>query len=226
MNAIDPPPYDAAWLSGMRWRLTGPFRGGRALAVTGVRRQPNVYYFGAVSGGVWRTEDGGQRWKALTDKEPFASIGSIALSDSDPNVIYVGTGEGCPRGDVTYGDGIWKSLDGSKTWVHLGLEDTETIPKVIVNPHNPDEVLVAALGHVYGPNADRGVYKSTDGGKTWRKVLYKDEKTGAVDITLDASNPHLLLAALWEVNRTPNSLSSGGPGSGLFDRRRGDLEAA
>ena len=210
------PPYDAAWLKGMKWRLIGPFRGGRALAVTGVRGQPNVYYFGAVSGGVWKTSDGGQRWEALTDKAPFASVGSIAIPDSDPNVIYVGTGEGCPRGDVTYGNGVWKSLDAGKTWVHLGLENTETIPKVTVNPQNPNEVFVAALGHVYGPNSERGVYKSVDGGKTWRKVLYKDEKTGAVDITFDASNPHVLFAALWEVNRTPYSLSSGGPGSGLY----------
>jgi photosystem II stability/assembly factor-like uncharacterized protein len=216
VNAADAPPYDAAWLSGMKWRLIGPFRGGRALAVTGVRGQPNVYFFGAVSGGVWRTDDGGQRWESLTDKETFASIGSIALSDSDPNIIYVGTGEGCPRGDVTFGNGVWKSLDAGKTWIHLGLESTETIPKVIVNPQNPNEVFVAALGHVYGPNADRGVYKSTDGGKTWQKVLYKDEKTGAVDITFDASNPHVLFAALWEVNRTSYSLSSGGPGSGLY----------
>ncbi|HEV2425455.1 MAG TPA: glycosyl hydrolase [Terriglobia bacterium] len=201
---------------GMKWRLVGPFRGGRVIAVTGVASEPNVYYFGAVSGGVWKTIDSGADWTPLTDKEPIASVGSIAVPDSDPNVIYVGTGEGCPRGDVTYGDGVWKSLDGGKTWIHLGLDNTETIPRVIVNPHDPNEVFVAALGHIYGPNADRGVYKSTDGGKTWRKVLYKDDKTGAIDLTFDPSNAHVLFAALWQMNRTPYGLTSGGPGSGLY----------
>jgi photosystem II stability/assembly factor-like uncharacterized protein len=211
-----PGTYDASWLKGMQWRLIGPFRGGRALAVTGVRGQPHVFYMGGVSGGVWKTVDGGNTWAPLTDHEPIASIGSVAVPESDPNVVYVGTGEGCPRGDVTYGNGVWKSLDGGKTWVHLGLEQTETIPRIIVNPHDPNEVFVAALGHIFGPNADRGVFKSADGGKTWRKVLYKDERTGAVDLTFDPSNPHVLFAALWEMNRTPYSLSSGGPGSGLY----------
>ncbi|HEV2383575.1 MAG TPA: glycosyl hydrolase [Terriglobia bacterium] len=215
-SAANPSSYDASWLKGMKWRLIGPFRGGRTLAVTGVRGQPEVYYFGSVSGGVWKTADGGERWEPLTDKEPISSIGSIAISYSDPNVIYVGTGEGCPRGNVSYGNGVWKSLDAGKTWVHLGLEDTQTIPKVIVDPDNPSEVFVAALGHVYGPNPERGVYKSSDGGKTWKKTLYKDDKTGAVDIAFDPHNPHVLFAALWEMNRTPYSLSSGGPGSGLY----------
>ena len=215
-SAADPSSYDASWFQGMKWRLIGPFRGGRTLAVIGVRNQPNVYYFGSVSGGVWKTVDGGETWTPLTDKEPISSIGSIAISDSDPNVIYVGTGEGCPRGNVSYGNGVWKSMDAGKTWVHLGLEDTQTIPKVIVNPQDSSEVFVAALGHVYGSNAERGVYKSSDGGKTWKKVLYKDDKTGAIDITFDPHNPHVLFAALWEVNRTPYSLSSGGAGSGLY----------
>jgi photosystem II stability/assembly factor-like uncharacterized protein len=215
-RAADAPKAEASPFEGLKWRLVGPFRGGRVLAVTGVRSQPDVFYFGGVAGGVWKSVDDGHSWEPLTDKEPIVSIGSIALSDADPNVIYVGTGEGCPRGDVTYGNGVWKSLDGGKTWVHLGLEDTQTIPKVIVNPRDPNEVFVAALGHIYGPNADRGVYKSTDGGKTWKKVLYKDDKTGAVDITFDPSNPHVLFAALWEMNRTPYSLTSGGPGSGLY----------
>jgi photosystem II stability/assembly factor-like uncharacterized protein len=215
-NATNPPPYEASLLKGLHWRLIGPFRGGRVLAVTGVRGQPNSYYFGGVSGGVWKTINGGHTWEPLTDKEPFDSIGSIAVADSDPNVIYVGTGEGCPRGNVSQGNGVWKSLDGGKTWVHTGLEDTQAIPQIIVNPRNPDEVFVAALGHLYGPNEERGVYKSADGGKTWKKMLYKDNKTGAVDITFSAANPHVLFAALWEVNRTPYSLSSGGPGSGLY----------
>jgi len=214
--AADSPTYDASWLQGMKWRLIGPFRGGRTLAVLGVRSQPDVYYFGSVSGGAWKTVDAGETWAPLTDKEPISSIGSIAISDSDPNVIYVGTGEGCPRGNVTYGNGVWKSMDAGKTWIHLGLEETQTIPKVIVNPRDRNEVFVAALGHVYSPNAERGVYKSSDGGKNWKKVLYKDEKTGAIDITFDPHNPHVLFAALWEVNRTPYSLSNGGPSSGLY----------
>ena len=224
LMCIGPPParcanspaYDSSWLNGLKWRLVGPFRGGRALAVIGVRDEPQTFYFGGVSGGVWKTIDGGQTWLPMTDKEPLASIGSIAVSDADPNLIYVGTGEGCPRGDVTYGNGVWKSPDAGKTWVHLGLEDTQTIPRVIVNPRNPNEVFVAALGHIYGPNAERGVFKSTDGGKTWKKVLYHDDKTGAVAVEFDPHNPHVLFAALWQVNRTPYSLTSGGPGSGLY----------
>jgi photosystem II stability/assembly factor-like uncharacterized protein len=214
--AADSQPYDSSLFKGLKWRVVGPFRGGRVLAVTGVRGHPNVFYFGGVSGGAWKTSDGGQNWEPLTDKEPIVSIGSFALSDSDPNVIYVGTGEGCPRGDISYGNGVWKSLDAGKTWVHLGLEETQTIPKVLVNPSNPNEVFVAALGHVYGSNAERGVYKSSDGGKTWKKVLYEDDKTGAVDLTFAASNPHVLFAALWQMSRTPYTLTSGGPGSGLY----------
>jgi photosystem II stability/assembly factor-like uncharacterized protein len=216
VRAADSQPYDSSLFKGLKWRLVGPFRGGRVLAVTGVRGHPNVFYFGGVSGGVWKTKDGGQTWEPLTDKEPMVSIGSIAVSDSDPNVVYVGTGEGCPRGDISYGNGMWKSLDAGKTWVQLGLEETQTIPKVIVNPNDSNEVFVAGVGHVYGSNAERGVYKSSNGGKTWKKVLYKDEKTGAIDLTFAASNPHVLFAAMWEVNRTPYGLTSGGPGSGLY----------
>ncbi|MGO9269814.1 MAG: VPS10 domain-containing protein [Terriglobia bacterium] len=201
---------------GMQYRLIGPFRGGRVLAVTGVAADPNVYYFGAVSGGVWKTTDGGVNWTPLFDKETISSIGSIALAPSDPNVIYVGTGEACIRGNISYGDGVYKSVDGGKTWTNVGLKDTRQIGKVVVDPRNPDIVLVAALGHAYGPNEERGVFRSTDGGKTWQKVLYKDNKTGAIDVAFDPSNSHILFAALWEAHRTPYSLESGGPGSGLY----------
>ena len=201
---------------GMKWRLVGPFRGGRVLAVEGVPGDPNTYYFGGVAGGVWKSTDGGLNWVPLFDKEPVSSIGSIAVAPSDPNVIYVGTGEACIRGNISFGDGVYKSLDGGKTWKNVGLQDTRQIGKVIVDPHNPDVVFVAALGHTYGPNAERGVFRSMDGGKTWEKVLYKDDKTGAIDIIFDPSNSHMLFAALWEANRTPYGLTSGGPGSGLY----------
>ncbi len=208
--------FSDSLMKGMKWRLVGPFRGGRVLAVTGVVGDPYTYYFGGVAGGVWRTTDGGITWIPLTDKQPFASIGSIAVAESNPGVIYVGTGESCLRGNISYGNGVYKSTDGGKTWIYIGLKDTQHIAKVLVNPRNPDLVYVAALGHAYGPNSERGVYRSTDGGKNWEKVLYKDEKTGAIDLTFDPHNPNVMFAALYEVQRTPWSLSSGGPGSGLY----------
>ncbi len=203
-------------LKGMKWRLIGPFRGGRVLAVTGVSGEPNVYYFGGVAGGVWKTTNGGVSWLPIFDKEAIASIGSIAVAPSDSNVIYAGTGEACIRGNISFGNGVYKSVDAGKTWTHIGLEDTRHIGRVIVDPQNPDVVFVAALGHAFGANAERGVFRSADGGKSWQKVLYKDDKTGAIDITFARTNSHILYAALWQVNRTPWSLDSGGPGSGLY----------
>jgi photosystem II stability/assembly factor-like uncharacterized protein len=203
-------------LKGMKWRLVGPFRGGRVLAVAGIPGDANTYYFGAVAGGVWKTTDGGLRWTPIFDKEPVSSIGSIAVAPSDPNVIYVGTGEACIRGNISFGDGVYKSVDAGKTWTHMGLDDTRHIGRVIVDPRNPDIVFVAALGHAYGSNEERGVFRTTDGGKHWEKVLYKDQKTGAIDISFDADNSHILYAALWQAMRTPWSLDSGGPGSGLY----------
>ncbi|MCL6566447.1 MAG: glycosyl hydrolase [Acidobacteriia bacterium] len=208
--------YDEKALAGLRWREIGPFRGGRAIAVAGIPGDPNTFYFGAVAGGVWKTTDGGNTWTPIFDKQPVASIGAIAVAPSDPNVIYVGTGEACIRGNISHGNGVYKSTDAGKTWQHVGLEDTRTIGALIVHPKNPDIAYVAALGHVYGPNTERGVFRTTDGGKTWEKVLYKDEKTGAIDIAFVPSNPRILFAALWEAHRTPWSLSSGGPGSGLY----------
>jgi len=208
--------YDQSLFKGMKWRSIGPYRGGRVLAVTGVPGDPYTFYFGGVAGGVWRTTDGGLNWQPLFDKEAVSSIGAIAVADSNHNVIYVGTGEACIRGNISYGDGIYKSTDGGKTWINIGLKDTQHVGAVIIDPRNSDVVLVAALGHAYGPNPDRGVYRTSDGGKTWTKVLYKDEKTGAIDVVFDPNNPNIVFAALYEVQRTPWSLSSGGPGSGLY----------
>jgi photosystem II stability/assembly factor-like uncharacterized protein len=203
-------------LKGMRWRLIGPFRGGRSVAVAGVVGHRDTYYFGAVAGGVWKSTDGGNTWQPIFDRQSVSSIGAIAVAASDPNVVYVGTGEACIRGNISHGDGMYKSTDAGATWTHIGLRDTRHIGRVIVHPRNPDIVLVAALGHAYGPNAERGVFRSTDGGKNWAKVLYRDEKTGAIDIAFAPGNSNIVFAALWEAGRTPWSMTSGGPGSGLY----------
>jgi photosystem II stability/assembly factor-like uncharacterized protein len=207
---------DPSLLAALRWRDVGPFRGGRALAAAGVSGVPGLFYMGAAAGGVWKTTDSGATWAPIFDSEPNLSIGAIAVSASDPRIIYVGTGEGALRGDITYGDGVYKSTDGGKNWRHLGLDDTRQIGAVIVDPHNPNIVLVAAIGHAFGPNTQRGVFRSTDGGKTWTRVLYRDENTGAIDVTFDPSNSRIVYAALWQVRRQPWHFSSGGPGSGLF----------
>ena len=200
----------------LTWRLVGPFRGGRVLAVTGAVGEPNTYYFGGVGGGVWKTTDGGITWTPMSDKEKFSSIGAIAVAESDPNVVYVGTGEACIRNNILQGNGMYKSTDAGKTWHFIGLEDTRHIGRLAVHPKNSDIVFVAALGHAYGRNAEHGVFRSTDGGKTWQKVLYKDDQTGAIDVVFDPSNPSILYAALWQAYRTPYSMVSGGPGSGLY----------
>jgi len=201
---------------GMRYRLIGPFRGGRSLTGVGIPGDPKVYYFGSTGGGVWKSVNGGASWTSVFDKEGTGDIGSIAVSQSDPNIVYVGTGEACIRGNISHGDGVYKSLDGGKSWKNLGLKDTQAIGKVIVNPKNPDIAFVAALGHPFGPNEERGVFRTTDGGKTWQKVLYKDPDTGAVDIAFDPNNPHILFATLWQARRQPWTLTSGGPGSGIY----------
>jgi photosystem II stability/assembly factor-like uncharacterized protein len=202
----------------LSYRLIGPFRGGRVLAVSGVTGQDNTYYFGGVAGGVWKTTDGGLNWKPIFDKQKDASpsIGALAVSESDPNVIYVGTGEACIRGNIVGGNGVYKSIDAGKSWKFVGLGDTHAIGRLIVSPKNPDIAFVAALGHPFGDNEERGVFRTRDGGKTWEKVLYKDAKTGAIDITFDPSNSNTLFAALWQARRTPWSMDSGGPGSGLY----------
>ncbi len=207
---------DSKLFNQMRWRLIGPFRGGRVLAVAGVPGNPRVYYFGAAAGGVWKTTDGGESWSPIFDDQPVSSIGALAVAPTNPDMVYVGTGEACIRNDISYGDGIYKSTDGGKTWKNVGLKDTRHIGRVLVHPKNPDVVYVAALGHAYGPNPERGIFRSTDGGRTWQKILYKDEKTGGIDISFAPGNPQVLFAALWEASRSPYSMTSGGPGSGLY----------
>src|SRR3977135_4336379 len=201
---------------GMKYRSIGPFRGGRSLTASGIPGDPTTYYFGVAGGGVWKSTDAANTWSPIFDKDGAPSIGSIAVAVADPNVIYVGTGEACIRGNISHGDGVWKSVDAGKSWKNVGLKDSRAIGKVIVNPRDPNIVFVAALGHPFGPNPERGVFRSTDGGKTWDKVLYKDENTGAVDIAFDPRNANVLFASLWQTRRTPWSLSSGGPGSGVY----------
>ena len=201
---------------GMQYRLIGPFRGGRSLTAAGIPGDPNTYYFGATGGGVWKSTDGALTWAPVFDKEGASSIGSLAVANTNPNVIYAGTGEACIRGDISEGDGIYKSVDGGKTWRNVGLSDSRAIGKIVVHPSNPDIVFVAALGHVYGANTERGIFRTLDGGKTWERVLYKDEHSGGIDVAFDQQNPNILFAALWQAQRTPWSMSNGGPGSGLY----------
>ncbi len=203
---------------GLRWRSIGPFRGGRVLAVSGVVGNSHTYYFGGVGGGVWKSTDDGLTWRPVTDKfkDMAASIGSIAVAASDANVVYAATGEACIRGNIISGNGVYKSIDAGKNWSFVGLKDTHAIGRIIVHPKNPDVVFVAALGHPFGPNAERGIFRTTDGGKNWTKVLYKDENTGGIDIVFDPSNPNILFAGLWQARRSPWGMDSGGPGSGLY----------
>lgn len=206
----------------MEWRLIGPFRGGRVETVTGIPNDPFTYYMGSVGGGVWKTTDAGLTWEPLWDKEPVSSIGAVAVAYSQPNIVYVGTGEACPRGDISYGDGMYKSTDAGKSWQHIGLTDTRHIGKILVDPQDPNRIFVAALGHVYSPNSERGVFRSTDGGQSWTKVLYKNDITGAADLIFDPTNPQILYAAMWTVQRTPWSLTSGGlPDDGLYKSTNG-----
>jgi photosystem II stability/assembly factor-like uncharacterized protein len=201
----------------LRFRLIGPFRGGRVVAVAGVASQSNVYYFGATGGGIWKTTDGGASWQPVSDGEiQTGSVGAIAVAGSDPNVIYAGMGEACIRGNASNGDGVYKSVDAGKTWRNVGLKDSYHIGAVVVHPKNPDLVYVAALGHLWGPNSERGVYRSTDGGATWKQVLTRGTDAGASDLAMDPTNPRVLYAAFWNVSRKPWRLDSGGPASGLW----------
>jgi photosystem II stability/assembly factor-like uncharacterized protein len=201
----------------IRFRQIGPYRGGRVIAVAGVPSQPFVYYFGGVGGGIWKTTDAGARWEPVSDGQiKTASVGALAVAESDPNVVYAGMGEGCIRGNASHGDGVYKSVDAGRTWKHVGLADTRQIGRVRVHPRNPDIVYVAALGHMSGPNEERGVFKSVDGGKTWRKTLFKSAKAGAIDLVIDPGNASVLYASIWEIYRKPWTFESGGPDSGLY----------
>src|SRR3979411_2742972 len=218
---LPPGTIDEKLFKGMQWRQIGPFRGGRALGIEGVVGEPDTYYFGAVAGGVWKTTDGGANWAPLFDKETISSIGAIAVAPSDHNVVYAGTGEAAVRGNISYGAGVYKSVDAGKTWKNIGLKDTRHIGALIVDPKNPDIVLVAALGHAFGPNPERGIFRTIDGGKTWAKVLSKDENTGGIDVVFDPHNPNVVFASLWQARRQPWFFSSGGAGSGLYRSQDG-----
>jgi photosystem II stability/assembly factor-like uncharacterized protein len=212
------PQFDPSLYSALRWRLIGPFRGGRSIAAAGVPSEPDTYYFGGVAGGVWKTTNGGRTWQPVFDHESVSSIGALAVAPSDPKVIYVGTGESDIRSDTSYGDGVYKSTDAGHTWRHIGLEDSRAISRIVVDPHDANVVLVAALGHPFGPNTQRGVFRSTDGGSTWTKVLYKDENTGAADVAVGPETGRTVYASLWEARRPPWSVYGPieGPGSGLY----------
>ena len=210
------PTFDTSLYGSLEYRELGPFRGGRAAAVTGVPGQPNLFYFGATGGGVWKTHDGGKTYANISDGFFGGSIGSIAVAKSDPNVIYVGGGEVTVRGNVSSGYGVWKSEDAGKTWQFAGLPKSRHIPRIVIDPQNPEIVYAAVLGNIYKPTQDRGVYKSINGGKTWSKILFADPQAGAVELVMDPNNPRNLYAATWRLQRTPYSLSSGGEGSALW----------
>ena len=215
--------FDARLFEGMRWRSIGPTRGGRVLGVTGVRGEPEVYYFGAVGGGVWKTNDAGRTWKPIFDAQPVASIGAIAVAPSNREVIYVGSGEADMRSSISGGNGMYKSTDSGKSWARIGLSESRQIGRILVDPNDESRVFVAALGHAYGPNAERGVYRSNDGGKNWQRVFFKDENTGAIDLAFEPGNPQTIYAAMWQTRRPPWSVyaPSNGPGSGLYRSKDG-----
>jgi photosystem II stability/assembly factor-like uncharacterized protein len=211
------PQIDPALLNAYRWRSIGPDRGGRSIAVSGVKGRPREAYFGATGGGLWKTTDAGNNWTPVTDGLiTSSSVGAVAVSESSPDVVYIGMGESCIRGNIMPGDGVYKSTDAGKTWANVGFKNVDAISKIRIHPTNPDIVYVAAFGLYYGPSDERGIFKTTDGGKTWKRTLFRDAKTGAVDVAIDANNPNVLYAALWEAYRIEYQMSSGGPGSGLF----------
>ncbi|MBK5284270.1 MAG: glycosyl hydrolase, partial [Bacteroidia bacterium] len=209
--------YDTSLFNAMHWRCIGPFRGGRSLAVCGISTQANVYYAGAVGGGVWKTIDGGQSWICISDTTfHSSSVGAISVAPSDANIVYVGMGESEMRGNVSFGDGVYKSMDAGKTWKHMGLNNSYAISTIIVHPQNADLLYVCAMGKTFGANSERGLYRSKDGGKIWERVLFRNDSTGCVSVSFDPSNPRTMYATLWQAYRNRYSLSSGGKGSGLY----------
>ena len=214
--------YPLDLYQGMRWRMIGPFRGGRTVGAAGIPSQPNVFYIGVNNGGVWKTKDSGRTWKPIFDEQPTGSIGALAVAPSDPETIYVGSGEGLQRPDLSTGDGIYRSTDGGKSWQHFGLRDGQQIGAILVDPHNANLVYVAVLGHPYGPNQERGVFRSTDGGQTWQKILYKDENTGAIGLAFDPRDARIIYASLWSARQGPwENGAFQGPGSGLYKSKDG-----
>ncbi len=212
ISSIDP-----MILNTFHWRSIGPPRGGRSIAISGVKGRPKEGYFGATGGGLWKTTDAGASWTPVTDGQIHSSsVGAVAVSETNPDLVFIGMGESCIRGDVMEGDGVYKSIDAGKTWTHVAFPDARVISKIRIHPTNPDIVFVAAFGRLSIPSEERGLYKSTDGGKTWKRTLFKDNKTGTVDISIDRKNPNVMFAALWEAYRLESTMSSGGPGSGLY----------
>jgi len=208
--------------SALKWRSVGPYTGGRVTTVAGIPDEPNVFYMGTAGGGVWQTEDYGNTWKSISDRDfKSGSIGAMAIAPSNSKIIYVGTGDSAPRNTVLTGEGMYKSTDGGRKWTYIGLGDTHIISWILVDPHNPDVVYAAALGHLFGPNPDRGVFKTTDGGKTWKKILYVNEDTGAISLAMAPSNPSVLYAGMWQMSRSHWTFSSGGPGSGIYQSTDG-----
>ena len=208
---------DKTILDGLRWRSIGPLRGGRSIAVSGVKGRPKEGYFGAVGGGLWKTVNGGLDWQPVTDNQiTTSSVGAVAVSESNPDVVFIGTGESCIRGNIMPGDGVYKSTDAGKTWTHVGFTDSDAISKIRIHPTNPNIIFVADFGKYGTPSDERGIFKTTDGGSTWKKVLFKDAKSGGIDVEIDRRNPTIMYAALWEAYRVEYQMSSGGPGSGLY----------
>src|ERR1700704_1527585 len=211
------PPVSPDVPIGLDWRMLGPFRGGRCDAACGVPGRPDEFYFGHVNGGVWKTTDAGRTWLPVFDDQSVASIGALAVAPSAPDVIYAGTGESTLRDSTGFGNGVYKSTDTGRTWTHLGLDETQHIGKIAVDPKNPDVVFVAAIGHLYAANAERGVFRSRDGGRTWQKVLYKDENVGAVEVVIDPADARIVYAGLWNTRRPPwfTYAPTNGPGDGI-----------
>ena len=210
-------PLDPSLYQELRYRLVGPFRGGRTVGAVGIPTQPNVFFVGVNNGGVWKTDDAGRTWRPIFDQAPTGSVGDVAVSPSQPDVIYVGTGEGLHRPDLGVGDGVFKSTDGGRSWTHIGLRDVQQVGRIIVHPTDPNIVFVAGMGHPYGPNEERGVFRTTDGGKTWTKVLYVDQNTGASQVEFDPSRPTTVYAALWAHREGPwENGSFSGKTSGLY----------